>query len=175
MQIKVHLVWQTFSSARLALLQLNLSKKPEARWENCIQSLAGWQMPSFSQHWVGEWGSLIPRCCLSRAGLSLLCAAPEHGAHGQGLMLCSEVCQHPRQTLQLWHVAQDSFFPHLVGWGTQGLKYLQGCTQWVLSMGYVHKVFKPVLEASQWHSCLSHWRGGVSWICCRGKKSTYLF
>lgn len=36
--------------------------------------------------------------------------------------------------------------------------------RWVISMGCGHKVLKLVLKTSQWHSCLSQWRG-ASWIC----------
>lgn len=45
--------------------------------------------------------------------------------------------------------------------------------RWVVSVGYVHKVLKLVLKASQWHSCLCHWKRGASWICFRKKK--YIF
>lgn len=103
-------------------------------------------------------------------------AAGEQGAHGQGLMLCPEVSQHPRQTLQLWHVAQDKFLcPAWLARVYKALSDYKDVLRWVISMGYVHKVLKLVLEASQWHSRLSHWRRGASWICCSKKKSTYLF
>lgn len=130
-------------------------------------------MPFFTQHWVGEWGALIPHCCLTVAGLSLLCAAGEHGACGRASALPRGVPASKAHSVALACCPRQFLCPTWLAGVQRALSNYRDAVRYVISMGYVHKVLKLVLEASQWHSCLSHWRRGASWICCRKRK--YIF